>query len=44
MIEEGALAPAVGMVLPLADARIAHEFLEGTRPRPRGKIVLRMSD
>lgn len=31
---------AVGAVLPLADARIAHEMLAGDRPRPRGKIVL----
>jgi NADPH:quinone reductase-like Zn-dependent oxidoreductase len=44
MIEDGALATAVGMVLPLADARLAHELLEGTRQRPRGKIVLRLSE
>jgi NADPH:quinone reductase-like Zn-dependent oxidoreductase len=43
-IEEGMLATAVGMVLPLADARLAHELLEGTRQRPRGKIVLRMGE
>ena len=30
----------VGVVLPLADARRAHEMLEGTSARPRGKIVL----
>lgn len=44
MIEQGALATAVGTVLPLADARLAHELLEGTRQRPRGKIVLRVSE
>jgi hypothetical protein len=30
----------VGTALPLADARVAHEMLEGARSRPRGKIVL----
>jgi hypothetical protein len=30
----------VETVLPLAQARVAHEMLEGTRPDPRGKIVL----
>ena len=44
MIEAGALATAVGVVLPLADARIAHEMLEGARQRPRGKIVLRVGE
>jgi NADPH:quinone reductase-like Zn-dependent oxidoreductase len=39
-IELGELASAVGAVLPLAAARVAHEMLEGRRPRPRGKIVL----
>ena len=28
----------------LAAARVAHEMLEGTRPHPRGKIVLRVAD
>jgi len=32
----------VGTVLPLAEARAAHEMLEGARPRPSGKIVLRV--
>ena len=32
----------VGAVLPLAEARAAHEMLEGARPRPSGKIVLRV--
>ncbi len=31
---------AVGAVLPLAEARAAHEMMAGERPRPRGKIVL----
>jgi NADPH:quinone reductase-like Zn-dependent oxidoreductase len=44
MIEQAALATAVGMILPLADATLAHEMLEGMRPRPRGKIVLRVSE
>jgi NADPH:quinone reductase-like Zn-dependent oxidoreductase len=43
MIETGALATSVGAVLPLAAARVAHEMLEGRRPRPRGKIVLRVA-
>jgi NADPH:quinone reductase-like Zn-dependent oxidoreductase len=32
----------VGTVLPLADARIAHEMMAGDRSHPRGKIVLRV--
>ena len=44
MIETGALATSVGAVLPLAAARVAHEMLEGNRPRPRGKIVLRVAE
>jgi NADPH:quinone reductase-like Zn-dependent oxidoreductase len=42
MIEAGTLTTNVGAVLPLASARFAHEMLDGTRPRPRGKIVLRV--
>ena len=42
LIAEGRLATRVGAVLPLADARVAHEMLEGARPRPSGKIVLRV--
>jgi NADPH:quinone reductase-like Zn-dependent oxidoreductase len=42
LIEAGTLTANVGAVLPLASARIAHEMLDGTRPRPRGKIVLRV--
>jgi NADPH:quinone reductase-like Zn-dependent oxidoreductase len=44
MIEAGALVTTVGMVLPIADARIAHELLEGNGQRPRGKIVLRVGE
>jgi NADPH:quinone reductase-like Zn-dependent oxidoreductase len=44
MIDAGDLSVNVGMVLPLADARLAHEMLEGSRSRPRGKIVLSVAD
>jgi NADPH:quinone reductase-like Zn-dependent oxidoreductase len=44
MLDAGDLTVNVGTVLPLADARIAHEMLEGTRPRPGGKIVLGVDD
>lgn len=40
MIGAGDLEVNVGAILPLADARVAHEMLEGSRSRPRGKIVL----
>jgi NADPH:quinone reductase-like Zn-dependent oxidoreductase len=43
MIERSELATAVGVVLPLAAARVAHEMLEAQRPRPRGKIVLQVA-
>lgn len=39
LFEAGELTASVGDVLPLADARIAHEMLAG-RPHKRGKIVL----
>jgi NADPH:quinone reductase-like Zn-dependent oxidoreductase len=39
-LDANKLKTNVATVLPLSDARIAHEMLEGTRPRPRGKIVL----
>jgi NADPH:quinone reductase-like Zn-dependent oxidoreductase len=39
LIEAGELTTSVGDVLPLSDARIAHEMLAG-RPHKRGKIVL----
>jgi NADPH:quinone reductase-like Zn-dependent oxidoreductase len=44
MIDAGDLTVHVGAVLPLADARAAHEMLEGSRARPRGKIVLSIAD
>lgn len=44
LLEAGVLRTQLGAVLPLASARIAHEMLEGTRPRPRGKIVLQLSE
>lgn len=37
----GVLTPHVGAVLQLAEARLAHEMLEGRVARPRGRIVLR---
>ncbi|HEX4368244.1 MAG TPA: NADP-dependent oxidoreductase [Rhodopila sp.] len=44
MLQRGTLRTDVGAVLPLAAARTAHAMLEGTRPHPRGKIVLRIGD
>jgi NADPH:quinone reductase-like Zn-dependent oxidoreductase len=43
LIDSGNLRTHVGAVLPLADAREAHAMLEGSRPRPKGKIVLAAS-
>lgn len=40
IIDAGNLSAAVGRVLPLSDVIAAHEMLEGTRQRPKGKIVL----
>jgi hypothetical protein len=34
------LVVRIGQVLPLGDARQAHEVLEGLRPLPAGKVVL----
>jgi NADPH:quinone reductase-like Zn-dependent oxidoreductase len=42
LIAAGRVRTRIGAVLPLAEARAAHEMLEGTRPRPSGKIVLRV--
>jgi NADPH:quinone reductase-like Zn-dependent oxidoreductase len=42
LLGAGKLKARVGAILPLAEARVAHEMLEGVRPRPRGKIVLRV--
>lgn len=43
LIEAGELRTHVGEVLPLDDARLAHEMLAGT-PHKRGKIVLTVDD
>jgi NADPH:quinone reductase-like Zn-dependent oxidoreductase len=40
LLDEGKLRTRVGPVLPLSEARSAHEMLEGVRQRPPGKIVL----
>jgi NADPH:quinone reductase-like Zn-dependent oxidoreductase len=42
LLGSGKLRVTVGSVLPLAGARTAHEMLDGLRPHPRGKIVLRI--
>ena len=42
LIDAGTLSANVGTVLPLKSARIAHEMLDGSRPHPRGKIVLNL--
>ncbi|MGU3326661.1 NADP-dependent oxidoreductase [Methylobacterium mesophilicum] len=38
----GRIVTQIGAILPLAGARTAHEILEGSHPRLRGKIVLRV--
>ncbi|WP_263429544.1 NADP-dependent oxidoreductase [Nannocystis pusilla] len=43
LVQAGRLVAVVGTVLPLAAIRTAHEMLEGTRPHPSGKIVLRVA-
>jgi NADPH:quinone reductase-like Zn-dependent oxidoreductase len=40
MVKAKQIRTAVGSVLPLAEARAAHEMLAGARPHKRGKIVL----
>jgi NADPH:quinone reductase-like Zn-dependent oxidoreductase len=40
LIDGGQLRSHVGAVLPLTNAREAHLMLDGSRPRPKGKIVL----
>jgi NADPH:quinone reductase-like Zn-dependent oxidoreductase len=42
LFESGRLVTDVGTVLPLEEARVAHEMLGGA-PHKRGKIVLRMA-
>jgi hypothetical protein len=39
-IDGGRLTVRIGDLLPLTDAREAHEALDGLRPRPPGKTVL----
>jgi len=39
LLDSGQLTKNVGEVLPLAEARLAHEMLAG-KPHKRGKIVL----
>jgi NADPH:quinone reductase-like Zn-dependent oxidoreductase len=43
LIDSGKLRTRVGLVLPLASAREAHEMLDGLRPKPGGKIVLQIA-
>lgn len=43
LFERGELKPHVGSVLPLAEARLAHEMLAGV-PHARGKIVLSVGE
>ncbi|MGB8625162.1 MAG: NADP-dependent oxidoreductase [Candidatus Cybelea sp.] len=43
LFEEGVLKADIGVVLPLSDARRAHEMLAGKVTHPRGKIVLEVS-
>ena len=40
LVDAGTLTARVGTVLPLRDARQAHEMLDGLRSRPAGKIAL----
>jgi NADPH:quinone reductase-like Zn-dependent oxidoreductase len=44
MIDAGTLTKCVGAVLSRAEARRAHEVLEGTPSRQSGKIALRVSE
>ena len=43
MHDKNELVVPVGSVLPLGDARVAHEMLAGTRAHKRGKIVLQVA-
>ena len=43
LFEAGELRTRVGDVLPLGDARVAHEMLAG-KPHKRGKIVLAVDE
>jgi NADPH:quinone reductase-like Zn-dependent oxidoreductase len=44
MIDAGELQVKVGQVLPFAEAKAAHEMLEGRRPHPPGKIILNVAE
>jgi NADPH:quinone reductase-like Zn-dependent oxidoreductase len=44
MIDAGILKTRIGTVLPHAEARRAHQMLEGVLSRPRGKIVLQVGE
>ena len=44
MFERKQLTIPVGNVLPLSEARAAHEMMAGSRPHLRGKIVLAIDD
>lgn len=44
LIDSGSIRSRVGTVLSLGEAELAHEMLEGTRPRADGKIVLNISN
>jgi NADPH:quinone reductase-like Zn-dependent oxidoreductase len=44
MMAAGSLSTSIGSILPLTEARTAHEMLDGIRPKPRGKIVLHVAD
>ena len=43
LFEAGKLMTRVGATLQLSEVRVAHEMLDGTRPRPDGKIVLQIA-
>jgi NADPH:quinone reductase-like Zn-dependent oxidoreductase len=40
LIDRAALTTRVGTVMPLGEARVAHQMLDGIKPHVRGKIVL----
>ncbi|HMG77549.1 MAG TPA: zinc-binding dehydrogenase, partial [Xanthobacteraceae bacterium] len=44
MHDKNELVIPVGSVLPLGEARAAHEMLDGSRAHKRGKIVLQVAD
>jgi len=43
LLDRGALCVEIGALFPLASVRLAHAALAGERPRPRGRIVLRVA-